>query len=203
MQKLSLISIIILSAILIGVSSCTHERLFTQSRYDYLQKVPVCETQVSRHKMQDASIKTQDTSFLTQNLKYKSQNVKCENKVSEPEIQNPEPKTLKLKHKVRNPKLIFHLLNRTLVQSANHSMTQLHSYAKQKQQVEEKHKTRIGRIISKVRSLMDYPPEKMLLFALVILLGLLIIILIGWQIFEVLLILALILALLYIIRYFM
>ena len=82
-------------------------------------------------------------------------------------------------------------------------MTQLHSYAKQKQQVEEKHKTRIGRIISKVRSLMDYPPEKMLLFALVILLGLLIIILIGWQIFEVLLILALILALLYIIRYFM
>jgi hypothetical protein len=181
------------------LASCTQERLFTESKYNYLKKVPAesITTEIAKSTGTKDNVTSQmqiqepcENNILTNPVRQDSLNILTTGKLNNNSLNGHQKRLIKLS------KRIDRLINKTNLTEtiANDRLT------KSAQQPEKK-KTFAGRILQKVKNFLDVPPEKLLLWLLVIALALFLIILLHEFIIDIFIIILLAILLIALIHY--
>jgi hypothetical protein len=180
---------------MIASTSCTNERLFTQSRYKNLDKVPVTEIK----NVEEIKPESELHSDL-QNIA----EVKADDRsVPSNEIMRvPEPKqTVKIDaSKLLKVSKLIKQIDRNVFKNSLTENNGRQRVEKNTLTIDEK-KTKAGKIISKIKSIVNYPPEKIIVYALIALIAIMLIILLSPVIVWVLTIAILTLLVLALIHY--
>ncbi len=180
-------------ALLIVLSSCSQQRLFTESKYN-LKKVPVNSIADDINKQHESN-----TNISTQSESIKD--IIVENKETSSE-QIPE-ETIKKNNikRIQNSKFKIQNSLISLLSSSNPSLKQITATQKALNAETNKKQSRAGKILSKVLRFLDIPNDKLLLYLAVIVLAVLLIIVIGPAILFLLTILLLAVVILILIHY--
>ncbi len=196
MKKIYLVLNSLMVIAFIALTSCSNERLFTEGKYNYLRKVPVngheqSTTDAVGHALGNASQPgdTDSVRHALGNARQPDSGNAC---------QQETPRSVQ--RKLRRINKLTERLNRVLF---NSSQTQILSSEKRtatNSETSEKKQTRVGRLISQLRDIHNYPPEKILAMILIALLVILLLIILGPILVTLLLIVLLAVLLLYLLH---